>query len=98
MLTAEQGLNVTCATTVCQARGFTPAGMTADDREIYWRMIQGPAVRKYMAERGLTLTHATIGEGGAFEIYYLRAQSEPRREGAAGRLMMSACDKFSVVG
>ena len=75
MLTAEQGLIVTCTTTVCRARGFTPAGMTAADREIYWRMVQGPAVRKYMAERGITLTHATIGEGGAFQIYYLRANA-----------------------
>jgi hypothetical protein len=73
MQSEASGLKIRCNATLCAVRGFAPAGLDAKGREIYWTMVQGPAVRKFMAERALNLTASKLSESGAFEIYYARA-------------------------
>ncbi len=70
--TVETGLKVRCASTLCEVRGLFPAGLDSKGREIYWNMVQGPAVQKFMAERGLTMNASTLDMGGQFNIYYSR--------------------------
>lgn len=70
----EGGLQIACATTLCEAKGWAPVDLDAANREIYWDMVQGPAMREFMAERGLPIETAEFDATGRLTLYFRRSQ------------------------
>lgn len=72
MLDVADNLEISCAAARCHAEARLPAGLEGDNRALYWRFIQGPAVRERMAELGLPLDRAELGSDDRFVLHFAK--------------------------
>ena len=77
-LSVAGGLRVVCATTLCEATGWAPAGMDAANRALYWEMVQGPALRAFTAARGLPVEAAELRPDGRMMLVFRRSAVRER--------------------
>lgn len=73
MLDVGDNLQVSCGGTVCRVAARLPAGLHGDNRAMYWRFIQGPAVRERVEELGLPLTDAQLGLDDRFVLSFRKS-------------------------
>jgi len=72
MLDVADNLQVSCAAARCEVAARLPAGLEGKNRAMYWRFIQGPAVRERMIELGLPLDRADLRPDDRFTLSFTK--------------------------
>ena len=74
MLDVGDNLQISCARARCLVTARLPAGLEGENRAMYWRFIQGPAVRERTAELHLPLGDARLGPDDRFVLAFTKAR------------------------